>query len=84
MARDRIARGGGNGHLRPDVDDHRRPREDPVPRPRAAGRILCPDPRQAKIERIADGLLTIGEDGRIASIAPAPEDCPLPQSYPGR
>ncbi|MFZ6177241.1 guanine deaminase [Nannocystis pusilla] len=47
------------------------------------GRMLCPDPRQAKIERIADGLLTIGEDGRIASIAPAPEDCTLPQSYPG-
>ncbi|MCY1058577.1 guanine deaminase [Nannocystis sp. SCPEA4] len=47
------------------------------------GRLLCPDPAQPKIERIVDGLLTIGDDGRIMSVAPAPDDCALPESYPG-
>jgi guanine deaminase len=47
------------------------------------GRLLCPDPAQPRIARIEDGLLTIGPDGRIAAVEPAPADCTLPQSYPG-
>jgi guanine deaminase len=47
------------------------------------GRLLCPDPERPRIERIADGLITVGDDGRITSVEPAPEDCAVPQSYPG-
>lgn len=47
------------------------------------GRLLCPDPESPRVERIADGLVEIAADGRIAAVRPAPPDCEVAETYPG-
>lgn len=47
------------------------------------GRLLCPHPELPRIERIADGLLEIDAVGTIVGVGPAPEDCEVPETYPG-
>lgn len=47
------------------------------------GRLLCPHADAPRVTRIADGLVEIGDDGRIAAVGPAPADCEVPESFPG-
>lgn len=47
------------------------------------GRLLCPHPELPRIERIADGVLEIDAAGRIVAVGPAPDDCEVPETYPG-
>lgn len=47
------------------------------------GRLLAPHPDQPRFELIEDALIRIDDAGRIASVEPAPADCPIPQTWPG-
>ncbi len=72
----------------PDVDHHGRARRERGPEQRhapacCADACCAPTPRGRRSSGCLDGLLTIGDDGRITSVAPAPDDCALPESYPG-
>lgn len=47
------------------------------------GRLLCPADGARTVRLLPDGLLEIDADGRIASVGPAPADCPVPETRPG-
>lgn len=47
------------------------------------GRVLRPHPDAPRVEVLADGLIHVGEDGRIAAVEAAPDDCAVAESYPG-
>ncbi len=47
------------------------------------GRLLCPDPSEARFEVVEDGLVEISQDGQISRVGPAPPGCTVPESYPG-
>jgi guanine deaminase len=47
------------------------------------GRLLCPRPEEARVDEVADGLVTIDERGRIAAVEVAGADCEVKESFPG-
>ncbi|MCB9761722.1 MAG: guanine deaminase [Alphaproteobacteria bacterium] len=47
------------------------------------GRFLCPAPSRPTLDVMDDALVTVGDDGRIAQVQPAPPACPLPETRPG-
>ncbi|MBL9100570.1 MAG: guanine deaminase [Myxococcales bacterium] len=47
------------------------------------GRVLRPRPDEPRVEVLADALVTIGEDGKIAAVDDAPPGCAVAETFPG-
>jgi guanine deaminase len=47
------------------------------------GRLLAPDPEARRVELLVDALVRIDAEGTIESVAPAPSDCEVPETWPG-
>ncbi len=45
--------------------------------------MLAPDPEVRRVELLEDALVRIDGDGVIESVAPAPSDCQVPETWPG-
>ncbi|MES2638670.1 MAG: guanine deaminase [Myxococcota bacterium] len=47
------------------------------------GRLLQPHPTKPSFTLVPDALVHIDEAGRFTSVAPAPPDCTVPETWPG-
>lgn len=47
------------------------------------GRLLCPRADEARVDEVADGLIRIDADGRIAAVEVVTGACEVPETFPG-
>lgn len=47
------------------------------------GRLLCPRPEEARVDEIADGLISVDAAGRITAVEVATDGCGVAETYPG-